>query len=81
LLADERLGYERRVTPRRSPVTRRLQDQEVVVLIAIQSLTSAPVTRFRVALRVHYPSDVLAGSQVAAALARWIAPTRRASLS
>jgi len=33
----------------------------------------------RVALGVHYPSDVLAGSLVGAALARWVVPTRRVS--
>lgn len=52
-----------------------------MVLIAIQSLTSAPVTCCRVALGVHYPSDVLAGSLAGAALARWLAPTRRVSPS
>jgi membrane-associated phospholipid phosphatase len=35
----------------------------------------------RVALGVHYPSDVLAGSLVGAALARWVAPARLVSPS
>jgi len=33
----------------------------------------------RVALGVHYPSDVLAGGLVGAALARWVTPARLVS--
>ena len=35
----------------------------------------------RVILGVHYPSDVLSGALIGAALARWVAPARRVSSS